>query len=70
MNEQSKDVLDRYLRPILKELLAQCNDGNRRKFDRIYRDVETMDSEKIPYAISVCERTIKKNIEQALKAGE
>lgn len=57
------DVLDRYLRPKLKELLAQCNDGNKRKFARIYGDVETMEPSKIPWAIAICERTIKKNAE-------
>ena len=64
MDETSKEVLDRYLRPKLKKLLAQCNDGNRHKFARIYGSVETMDASKIPFAISICERTIKKNAEQ------
>ena len=63
MVSQDEDVLDRYLRPKLKELLAQCNDGNRRKFARIYGDVKTMDANKIPWAIAICERTIKKNKE-------
>jgi len=59
----SENILDKHLRPILKDLLAQCNDGNRRKFARIYGDVETMDANKIAYAIAICERTIKKNAE-------
>ncbi len=58
------EVLDRHLRPKLKELLAQCNDGNRRKFARLYGDVETMDASKIAYAIVICERTIKINAEK------
>lgn len=57
----NQDVLDRYLRPRLKELLAQCNDGNRRKFARIYGDVDTMEADKIPWAIAIVERTIEKN---------
>ena len=61
MDVTEKDVLDRHLRPLLKELLAQCNDGNKRKFFRIYGDVETMDASKIPWAIAICERTIKTN---------
>ena len=62
MEDAGKDVLDKYLRPKLKELLAQCNDGNRRKFTRIYGNVETMDASKIPWAIVICERTIKRNV--------
>ncbi len=61
MDKVEKDVYDKYMRPQLKELLAQCNDGNKRKFARIYGDVETMDASKIPWAIAICERTIKKN---------
>lgn len=61
MSDQGVDVIDRYLRPILKKLLAQCNEGNKRKFARIYGDVETMDANKIPWAIAICERTIKNN---------
>ncbi len=68
MNERDQEVLDRYLRPIIKDLLAQCNEGNRRKFARIYGDVETMDASKIPWAIAICERTIKIN-EAALAAA-
>lgn len=63
MDKAAEEVIDRYLRPKLKELLAKCNDGNRRKFARIYGDVETMDASKIPYAIAICERTIRKNSE-------
>ncbi len=61
MADQGIDVIDRYLRPVIKRLLAQCNDGNRRKFARIYGDAETMDASKIPWAIAICERTIKRN---------
>lgn len=67
MNDTENDVLDRYLRPKLKGLLAKCNDGNRHKFTRIYRSVETMDANKIPWAIAICERTIKRNTAKAKK---
>jgi hypothetical protein len=64
MVETSEAILDRYLRPELKSLHSQLEEGQQRKFKRIFGDIETMPAEKIASAIALVERTIKKNQEQ------
>jgi len=61
MVETSERILSRYLRPKLAELLAQCTEGQQRKFIRIFGSVEEMNPNKIPDAIALCERTVKGN---------
>ena len=64
MVETSERILSRYLRPELAILFAQLNEGQQRKFVRIFGSVETMNPNKIADAIALCERTIKKNEEE------
>ncbi|MBB4036599.1 hypothetical protein GGR21_002505 [Dysgonomonas hofstadii] len=55
----------------LKELLANCNEAQQLMFKRMYSHqnldkdinqvVDDMDSEKIDWAISQCEKTVEKN---------
>lgn len=61
MVETSERILDRYLRPSLADLFNQCNEGQQRKFIRIFGSVETVNPNKIADAIAILERTIKKN---------
>lgn len=57
-------------RNILKELLAECTEGQQTMFKRLYSNnielpinevVDKMDTDKIDWAISQCERTVEKN---------
>ncbi len=62
MLNANQDVIDRHLRPILIDLLAQCTEKHQNLFVRMYpAGVDKMSTEKIPWAISQCERTIKEN---------
>ncbi len=54
-------TIDKHLRPILIELLSQCTKKQQAFFKRMYKDVNTMNVEKIPRAIEQCEATILKN---------
>ena len=63
MVELGSRIINKHLRPVLKELFAKCTDGQQGKFIRIFGTVDDMDAEKIPNAIALCERTIKKNEE-------
>ena len=48
----------------IKELLGQCTEKQRDLFNRIYpMGIDKMPDDKIDWAISQCERTIKKNLE-------
>lgn len=59
-------------RNILKELLAQCTEGQQMMFKKMYSPknlelpindaVDKMNPDKIDWAISQCENTLKKNI--------
>ena len=64
-----KEILDTYLRPELVDLHSHLNESQQRKFKRIFGDVKTMPAEKIPTAIALCERTIKKN-KEAVELGK
>ena len=57
-------VNDRYLRPILRDLVSQCTKAQQGKFDRAFGSVDEVPTEKIPSAIALCERTIKRNQER------
>ncbi len=61
----TENVNDKHLRPILRDLFSQLNEGQQGKFKRIYKSVDVMSAEKIPWAIAICERTIKGNQEVA-----
>jgi len=45
----------------LRELLAQCTEGQLDLFNRMYRSVDAIPLEKINWAIQQCERTIANN---------
>lgn len=60
MNEA---INDKYLRPILRDLVSQCTESQQNQFDRVFVSVDDCPAEKIPSAIVLCERTIKKNNE-------
>lgn len=59
-------------RKILKDLLAQCTDGQKLMFNRMYSHkklqasideaVDGMDDDRIDHAITQCERTVEKNL--------
>lgn len=61
-------------RQILKDLLAQCTDGQKLMFNRMYSHenidasideaVDGMDEAKISHAITQCERTVEKNLSE------
>jgi hypothetical protein len=62
--ETSEAIVSEYLRPVLADLLQECTESQQRKFGRIFpQGVESMPAEKIPHAIALCRRTIKKNNE-------
>ncbi len=63
MVETGNRIIGKYLRPALKELFEKCTEGQQGKFIRIFGTVDQMETEKIPNAIALCERTIKKNDE-------
>lgn len=56
-----EDINDRHLRPILKDLLSQCTEPQKTQFGRAFGDVDELAPDRIHTAISLCERTIKKN---------
>ena len=71
MLNAKQDVIDRHLRPKLKELLSQCTPEQQAFFIRMYPvGVDEISPEKIPWAISQCERTIKENLAKAKPVGE
>ena len=67
MNETLKNAA----KTILKDLLAQCTEGQQMMFKRMYSHnnlelpindvVDQMSEDKIDWAISQCERTVEKN---------
>jgi len=50
-------------RDILKNLLNRCTDPQKGRFNRMYKSVNVITLEKIPWAIEQCERTIEDNID-------
>lgn len=61
MVETNEAILDRHLRPVLRDLVSRCTEPQQGKFEKIFGNVDTVPAEKIPSAIALCERTIKKN---------
>ena len=55
-------VSEKHLRPILRNLLSQCTERQQTFFKRAFGSVDDTSAEKIPSAIALCERTIKKNL--------
>lgn len=64
------ELLSKAARSILLELLSQCNEGQVMMFKRMYSSdtslpievvVENMNTEKLDWAISQCQRTVDKN---------
>ena len=55
------NTLETIGREKLRELLAQCTEGQAAKFNRIYRSVDTIPIEDLGWAIQLCERTIANN---------
>jgi len=49
-------------RDILRNLLAKCTDPEKVTFNRMYKSVNLIPLEKIPWAIDQCELTIENNI--------
>jgi 3-methyladenine DNA glycosylase AlkC len=73
-NETIKNVA----KEMLKELLSECTDGQQLIFKRMYCDknlelpineaVDQMEDDKIDWAITQAERTVKKNRKELLTA--
>ena len=55
------NTLETIGREKLRELLAQCTEGQVAKFHRIYRSVDTIPMKDLGWAIQLCERTIANN---------
>ncbi len=52
-------ITNKYLRPILKDLLSQCTETQQANFARMYGNIEAIPFAKVPMAIYQCENTIK-----------
>ena len=60
-----ESVQDKYLRPVLVDLLSQCTKKQQAFFLRMYPGgVEELAVDKIPNVIRQCERTIEKNLQK------
>ncbi len=59
-SEALNDIKE-YRNQKLRDLLAQCTEGQQGMFNRMYGSVETIADECINRAIEQCEATIKKN---------
>ena len=53
--------IDEFKRTLLRELLQQCTIEQQEMFGRMYKSVEDISEDKIPWALQQCERTIEKN---------
>ena len=61
MSEALKKI-EQYQRVVLGGLLAQCTEGQQRKFARIFPDgPDEMPLDKVAGAVLICERTVKNN---------
>ena len=59
---EALDKIDKYKRDILRELLSQCTEKQQEFFDHMYiYGIEKMPKEKLDWAITQCENTVKKN---------
>lgn len=57
------DKIKAYERKLLVEVLTKCTERQQTKFKMIYGSLESIHQDKIKEAITLCERTIKKNEE-------
>jgi hypothetical protein len=55
------DRIDKFKRNLLKELLSKCTEPQINLFNRMYKSIEEIPDENIPWAIQQIERTIIKN---------
>lgn len=57
-------LINEFERQQLRNLLEKCTDGERQKFNLMYKSVDAIKKEKIPWAIKQCENTLKKKVLQ------
>lgn len=61
----TESVQDKYLRPVLVDLLSKCTEKQQAFFLRMYPGgAEKLAVDRIPNAIKQCERTIEKNLQK------
>lgn len=51
-------------REVLKKLLAQCTEAQRKFFDRLYGSIDKIPYEKMDHAITQAQRSVEKNIKK------
>lgn len=64
---ESLKTIERFKKQILTELYLKLKEKQRRIFDDHFGSVGAIQKEKIERAIILCERTIKKNIEEEIR---
>lgn len=61
-NEQeAKEFLTEKGRDILREMLSKCSEAQVDRFNRMYKSVDKIKLDKIPWAIVQCSKTIEMN---------
>jgi len=64
MPSYTEQTTEKYLRPVLRDLISLCTEKQQATFAKAWGSVESVPFAKEPIAICQCERTIKSNEEK------